>query len=83
MKAKEGRNMPIPFMVLLLAVMLLGAGCLANDPAPPAGLKPPLDWPEAGRPAPGFSLPSLAGGEVTVPRDLEGRAVLMLFFSPG
>jgi hypothetical protein len=82
----------------LLAVLLLGAACASKDPVPPGSkeipgeqividpdleLKPALDWPVAGQPAPAFSLPSLAGDEVTVPGDFEGRAVLMLFFSLG
>jgi len=80
--------------VALLSLLFLGAACGSRDPAPgakeppaPAGseseLKPPLDWPEPGQPAPAFRLPALAGGEVTVPGDFEGRAVLMLFFSMG
>lgn len=84
--------------ILTAALLFLGAACGPRDTAPRGGeqtppeqvapdpgtaLGPPLDWPEPGKPAPEFRLPSLAGGEVSVPGDFAGRAVLMLFFSLG
>ncbi|MEW6458693.1 MAG: hypothetical protein AB1441_06450 [Bacillota bacterium] len=46
-------------------------------------LPPPLDWPTPGTPAPAFRLPSLDGGQVSLPADFRGRAVMLLFFSLG
>lgn len=48
-----------------------------------AVLPPPLEWPATGAPAPAFRLPSLIGGEVSLPGDFQGRAVMLLFFSLG
>ncbi|MEW6541417.1 MAG: hypothetical protein AB1402_07380 [Bacillota bacterium] len=48
-----------------------------------APLPPPLEWPATGTPAPAFRLPSLIGGEVSLPDDFQGRAVMLLFFSLG
>ncbi|AZK59052.1 redoxin domain-containing protein [Candidatus Desulforudis audaxviator] len=59
----------------------------AAVPAVPSGtgtaLPPPLDWPTPGTPAPAFRLPSLDGGQVSLPADFRGRAVMLLFFSLG
>jgi hypothetical protein len=63
-------------MVLIIALLLLATACIGSE----SELKPSL---EPGTPAPEFSLSTLAGDEYTVPKDFEGQAVVMMFFSLG
>lgn len=85
-----------PVLLLIPALLLTVTACGRGDTIPVTpedrqrivadpgtGLLPPLDWPEPGAAAPRFTLPALAGGEINVPDDFVGRAVLMQFFSMG
>jgi hypothetical protein len=71
------------WVVIALLFFLLGigiGGCRSGgEPGTAAN-----EGAEAGKPAPGFRLPRLdTGAEVAFPGDFKGRAVALMFFSPG
>lgn len=61
-----------------IRVVVLLAALAASAPPPEKAEAPALDHPRLGEPAPAFTLPSLAGQEVSL-TDYEGKFVVLHF----
>ena len=83
-RKKSGWATPLVFVAALALLAIVGAGSflLITQPAQPSGTGSGGFAGGSDKPAPGFQLPAVAGGTVSLD-DFKGKKEVLLYFNMG